>query len=189
MAGEAGVPVHLGRVDRTSSRCTRASARPACGSCSARRVVIESCIVFIDELDAVGRNRGGNVAESRRARADAQPAARRDGRLLAYRQHRRRGGDQPCRHPRFGAAPAGTVRSSGHGRQSRSERPRADPARAHAHDRARTRRGPAIDRARDAGLLRRRSRQPRQRGGAHRGAARTPHGDAMPTCMRRATRC
>ena len=72
------------------------------------------------------------LAQSRRARADAQPAARRDGRLLAHRQHRRRGGDQPRRHPGFGAAPAGPVRSSGHGRQSRSEGPRADPSRAHA---------------------------------------------------------
>ena len=39
------------------------------------------CIVFIDEIDAVGRQRGGSRRRKRRKRADAQPVACRDGRL------------------------------------------------------------------------------------------------------------
>ena len=48
------------RAARISSRCTPASARRASASCSRTRAVIPSCIIFIDELDAVGRSRGGN---------------------------------------------------------------------------------------------------------------------------------
>ena len=44
-------------------------------------------IVFIDELDAIGRSRSGNVGglvgRERRARADPQPDPHRDGRLRA----------------------------------------------------------------------------------------------------------
>ena len=40
------------------------------------------CIVFIDEIDTIGKKRdGGRHGRQRRARADAQPAADRDGRL------------------------------------------------------------------------------------------------------------
>ena len=43
------------------------------------------CIVFIDEIDAVGRQRGaGPGRRQRRARADAEPAAGRDGRLRGH---------------------------------------------------------------------------------------------------------
>jgi cell division protease FtsH len=51
----------------------------------------------------------------RRARADAQPAARRDGRLRDEGQHHPDRGHQPARHPRPGAAApraASTARSS-----------------------------------------------------------------------------
>ena len=56
------------------------------------------CIVFIDEIDAVGpspRRRPGRRA--RRARADAEPAARRDGRLREQRRRHPGGRDQPAR--------------------------------------------------------------------------------------------
>ncbi len=56
------------------------------------------CIVFIDELDALGKVRMQSPdGRARRAGADAQPAARRDGRLrLAQRGHHH-GRDQPAR--------------------------------------------------------------------------------------------
>ena len=39
------------------------------------------CIVFIDEIDAIGKKRDGQHGRQRRAGADAEPAAHRDGRL------------------------------------------------------------------------------------------------------------
>jgi cell division protease FtsH len=53
------------------------------------------CIVFIDEIDAVGRHRGAGSAIQRRARADAEPAAGRDGRLRGQRRHHHHRRDQP----------------------------------------------------------------------------------------------
>ena len=74
------------------------------------------CIVFVDEIDAVGRQRGAGLGGSpRRARADAQPDPRRDGRLRHEHQRDRRRRDQPARtsSTRRSCAPAGsTARSS-----------------------------------------------------------------------------
>jgi cell division protease FtsH len=54
------------------------------------------CIIFIDEIDAVGRHRGaGPRRRQRRARADAQPDAGRDGRLRDQHRRHRHGGDEP----------------------------------------------------------------------------------------------
>jgi hypothetical protein len=78
---------------------------------------VAPAIIFIDELDAIGRARGGRhvAGRPRRARADPQPDPHRDGRL-----HRGRGRDrdrrhQPPRDPRLGPAPAGPVRPPGAG--------------------------------------------------------------------------
>ena len=61
------------------------------------------CIVFIDEIDAIGKKRDGQCRRQRRARADAQPAADRDGRLRGQqrRHHPRR--HEPARIARPGA--------------------------------------------------------------------------------------
>jgi cell division protease FtsH len=66
------------------------------------------CIIFMDEIDAVGpppRRRHGRRA--RRARADPQPAPRRDGRLRGQGQHHHDRGHQPARHPRSRPAAPG----------------------------------------------------------------------------------
>ena len=77
------------------------------------------CIVFVDEIDAVGRQRGAGLGGSpRRARADPQPDPRRDGRLRHEHERHRRGRDQPARtsSTRRSCGPAGsTARSSSTG--------------------------------------------------------------------------
>ena len=122
-------------------------------------------------------SRRGPGRRSRRARADAQPAAGRDGRLRGHRRHHRHRGDQPSRRARSGAAAPGSFRPPGRRAAARRARPRADPQGAHAQAPARRRREAADHRTRHAGLLGRRSRQPRQRGGIVRRARQSPHGD------------
>ena len=68
--------------------------------------------------------RRGHRPGQRRARADAQPAARRDGRLRRRGRHRRDGRHQPARHPRPGAAAPGPLRPPGDDRRPRRARPR-----------------------------------------------------------------
>ena len=64
----------------------------------------------------------------RRARADAQPAAGRDGRLRLLQGRDHHGRHQPARGPGPGAAAAGPLRPPGGRRQARRARPRGDPA-------------------------------------------------------------
>jgi cell division protease FtsH len=63
------------------------------------------CIIFIDEIDAVGRHRGAGLGGgTRRARADAEPVAGRDGRLRVQRRRHPDRRHQPARRARSGAA-------------------------------------------------------------------------------------
>ena len=100
----------------SSWRCSSASARPACATSSRRRRQKAPCIVFIDELDALGKRRNsGHGRRPRRARADAEPAPRRDGRLRRARRAHHHGRDEPARRsstPRSCAPAASTGRCS-----------------------------------------------------------------------------
>ena len=105
----------------------------------------------------------------RRARADAEPAPRRDGRLRDEGQHHPDRRHEPAGHPRPGAAPARPLRPPDRRRPPRPPRPQEDPR--GAHPRQATRQGHRTRHARrpDPGLHRRRPRQPDQRvGPAHR---------------------
>ena len=106
----------------------------------------------------------------RRARADAQPAARRDGRLRDEGQHHPDRRHQPARHPRPGAAAPGPLRPPDRRRPPRPQGPREDPRGPHARQAARQDDRPRQPRRPDARLHRRRPAEPRQRGRAARGA-------------------
>jgi hypothetical protein len=86
------------------------------------------CIVFIDEIDAVGPpSRRRLWRRQRRARADAEPASGRDGRLRGQRgrHHHRR--HQPPRRARPRAAAPRPLRPAGDGAEPRHQGPREDP--------------------------------------------------------------
>ncbi len=73
------------------------------------------CIVFVDEIDAVGRQRGAGLGGSaRRARTDPQPDAGRDGRFRHRHQRHHHCGHQPPGHPRPGPAAPRSLRPPRH---------------------------------------------------------------------------
>ena len=75
--------------------------------------------------------RRGPRRRPRRARADPQPAAGRDGRLRGQGQHHPDRGHQPARHPRPGPPSPGPLRPPDRGRSPRPRGARPDPARPH----------------------------------------------------------
>ena len=100
----------------------------------------------------------------RRARADAEPAPRGDGRLRGQRGHHPDRGHQPAGRAGPRAAAPGPLRPPGGGAQPRRDRPRADHPRAHAQRAPGRRRGREDHRPRHPRLLRRGPDEPRQRG-------------------------
>ena len=111
------------------------------------------------------RRRAPRLGHLGRARADAQPAARRDGRLQLERRPRRHGRVEPAREARPGAAAARPLRPPGvrlaAGRRraaSASSRSTRATSRSHDVDLAQGRRA-------DERADRRRPREPLQRGG------------------------
>ena len=72
----------------------------------------------------------------RRARADAQPAPRRDGRLRGQGQHHHDRGHQPARHPRSRPAAPRPLRPPDHRRPAGPQGPREDPRGPHARQAA-----------------------------------------------------
>ena len=112
----------------------------------------------------------------RRARADAEPVAGRDGRLRVQRRRHPDRRHQPSRRARPRAAASGPLRPPGHRAQPRRRRPREDPQGPHAQGAAGAGRRSARAGARHAGLLGRRPRQPGERGRAARRARRQAPG-------------
>ena len=78
----------------------------------------------LDRPQARGRPR----RRSRRAGADAQPDALRDGRLRGHRGHRDDRGHEPARHPRPRPPPPRPLRPPGRRAPARGERAGGDPA-------------------------------------------------------------
>ena len=131
-----------------------------------------------------GRRRP-RLRQQLRARADAQPAARRDGRLQLERRPRRDRGVEPARQARPGAAAPGPLRSPDLRLTARRRRPRGDPQGALALQAAGVVVRPRHARASDLGPDRRRAGQHLQRGGDRRRAI-APQGDPAGRLRRRA---
>ena len=125
------------------------------------------CIIFIDEIDAVGRHRGAGLGGGpRRARADPEPAPGGDGRLRVERRGHPDRRHQPARRARPGAPAARPLRPPGGGLAPRRPRPRGHPAGPHPQDPPLRRRGHRRPGPGHPRLLGRRPREPRERGRA-----------------------
>ena len=124
VAGEAGVPVlldlRLGLRRDVRRRRRQPRARPV------RAGQAELALHHLHGRDRrrrpPPRRRPGR--RPRRARADAEPAAGRDGRLRDEGQHHPDRRHQPARHPRPGAAAPRPLRPPGRGRPARPQGPR-----------------------------------------------------------------
>ena len=158
MAGEAGVPF----ISASGSEFVEMYA--GVGAARIRRLFREarrhpSCIIFIDEIDAVGRHRGGNsLSHEEREQTLNQLLVEMDG---------------------FSRSDSIVVVAATN-RADILDSALLRPGRFDRHvtvgNRDRARRRPAIDRARDARFFRCRSCESRQRGSAQRRTRRARHG-------------
>ena len=125
------------------------------------------CIIFMDEIDAVGRHRGAGMGGGHDEREQTlnQLLVEMDG-FETEGQHHPDRGHQPARHPRPRPAPPRPLRPADRRRPPRPRRPRADPARPHARQADLEDRRPRRAGRPDARVHRRRPREPRQRGRA-----------------------
>ena len=99
------------------------------------------CIVFIDEIDAVGRHRGAGLGGGHDEREQTlnQLLVEMDGFEIERRRHPRRR-DQPSRRARSGAAPPRPLRPPHRRQPPRREGARGHPRRPHEEDSAGRRR-------------------------------------------------
>ena len=157
---------------RTSWRCSWASGRAGAGPVRAGEG--ERPGDRLHRRDRRGRASARRRARrwARRARADAEPAAGRDGRIRSADDGDPDGGHEPSRHPRPGAAAAGAIRPSGRDRPPRSRGPQGDPAGARPRQAVRRHGRSRRARSTHARVHRRRPRERDQRGGVARGPSK-----------------
>ena len=119
-----------------------------------------------DPLHRRARRRGRPpwLGQQLRARADAQPAPGRDGRLLGFGERHRHRGLQPARQARSRPAATGPLRPSGVRDPARRRGPPEGPRGAHPRQAAGSRRRPAARRGTDQRLDGRGPREHLQRG-------------------------
>ena len=175
VAGEAGVPVLLDlrlRLRRDVRRCRRLPGpRPVRAGEDERSG---------DRVRRRDRRRRPapwrrSRRRPRRARADAEPAPGRDGRLRRQGRRDPDRRDQPAGHPRPGPAASRPLRPADRGRGAGPRGPTEDPQRARQGQADRAGGRPASSGSPDAGLHRRRPGERAQRGGA----AHRPHQQAV----------
>ena len=99
------------------------------------------CIVFVDEIDAVGRRRGAGLGGGHDEREQTLNQLLVDGRLRRQRGHHRHCRHQPAGRTRSGPAAARALRPPGGGGPARPRGPRGHPQGAHAQGAHRERRG------------------------------------------------
>ena len=131
VAGEAGVPFYsISGSDFVEMYVGVGASRVRDLFDKAKKTM--PCIIFIDEIDAVGRQRGAGLGGGHDEREQTlnQLLVEMDG-FEAQRWRHRHGGHQPRRHPRQGPAPPGPLRPSGLRRPARRQGPRGDPAGPH----------------------------------------------------------
>ena len=150
IAGEAGVPFFS--ISRLRLRRDVRRRRRQPGARHVRAGEEERALHRLHRRDRRGRPppRRRLRRRQRRARADAEPAPRRDGRLRGQRGRDPDRRDQPARRARPGAAAPRPLRPAGAGDQPRHQGPREDPRGARAAGAAGGRRRPADHRARHA---------------------------------------
>ena len=182
IAGEAGVPFFSLSASEFIEMIVGVGASRVRDLFKQAREAAPS-IIFIDELDAIGRTRGSGAAlggHDEREQTLNQILTEMDGFDSARRRHRP-GRHQPCRRARPGAAATGPLRPARRRAASRPRRPRRDSQGAHQERPAGAGRLPRAHRRRDARPGRRRAAQPGQRGGAAGGAQGRQRGRAPRT--------
>ena len=105
---------HRQRVHRA---VRRGWVRPGCATLFEQAKEAAPAIIFIDEIDAVGRSRGTGLGGGHDEREQTpQPVAFRNGRLRSSRPNGRDGGHQPPGCARSSLATPGTIRPAHRGR-------------------------------------------------------------------------
>ncbi len=112
----------------TSSRCMSASVRPASATCSTRRDSRSPSIIFIDELDALGKVRGSGSPGGHDEREQTLNAllVEMDG-FSSDQSVIVMGATEPARNARSRALAARPLRSARARRSARHQGPRSDP--------------------------------------------------------------